>query len=153
MLHLLLVTIAPGCLVAGWWQVNRALSGNILSYFYSVEWPVFSVLAVLAWWQLVHDEPVPGEYVKPQKEKRSFWHRDDEVPTRPLAWDPALETPELVAYNQYLRQLSTGNARKNWRNPRGLPFDDAGEDVAGAGARPGESTLPTPAHPGAAAAT
>ena len=57
LLHFLLVTVAPGCLVAGWWQVHRALSGNLLSYFYSVEWPIFSVLAVVAWWQLVHDQP------------------------------------------------------------------------------------------------
>ena len=61
MLHLLLVTVVPGCLFAGWWQVNRALSGNLLSYFYSLEWPLFAVLGVIAWWQLMHDVPVPGQ--------------------------------------------------------------------------------------------
>lgn len=57
MLHFLLVTVVPGCLFAGWWQVHRALSGNLLSYFYSIEWPVFAVLGVVAWWQLIHDQP------------------------------------------------------------------------------------------------
>jgi hypothetical protein len=43
-LHLLLITVVPACLLAGWWQVHRALSGNLLSYFYSVEWPIFAIL-------------------------------------------------------------------------------------------------------------
>jgi len=127
-LHLLLVTVVPGCLFAGWWQVHRALSGNLLSYFYSIEWPIFAFLGALAWWQLIHDEPVPGDYDKPKKVRSSFLHRDDEVPTRPLVWDQALETPELVAYNRYLKDLSAGQARKTWRNPHGLPGYD-GEDT------------------------
>ncbi|HMK96613.1 MAG TPA: hypothetical protein VK425_03640, partial [Acidimicrobiales bacterium] len=39
-----------------------------------------------------------------------------------LAWDVALETPELMAYNEYLGALAAGRARKTWRNPRGLPL-------------------------------
>lgn len=123
MLHFLVVTVAPGCLIAGWWQVHRALSGNLLSYFYSVEWPIFSLLAVVAWWQLLHDERVEGEFEQPSKEKASFLHRDEEVPSKPLVWDKALETPELLAYNQYLSALSAGRGRKTWRNPRGLPLE------------------------------
>jgi DNA-binding transcriptional regulator of glucitol operon len=128
----LLVTVVPGCLLAGWWQVTRALSGNLLSYFYSVEWPIFAFLAALAWWQLIHDEPVPTDYAKPKKARRSFLHRDDEVPTQPLVWDQALESPELIAYNEYLRALSAGRARKTWGNPRGLPVDMADEVGRGA---------------------
>jgi hypothetical protein len=121
----LLVTVVPGCFLAGWWQVNRALSGNLLSYFYSVEWPIFALLGVLAWWQLIHDEPVPGDYARTKRDKRTFLHRDDEVPTKPLVWDQALESPELVAYNHYLRALAEGRGRKTWGNPRGLPVMDA----------------------------
>jgi hypothetical protein len=120
-LHFLLVTVVPGCLVAGWWQVHRALSGNLLSYFYSIEWPIFAVLGVVAWWQLVHDQPLARDYEAPREVRRSRLHRDDEVPSRPLVWDEALESPELKAYNDYLRALSAGRARKTWRNPRGLP--------------------------------
>lgn len=121
MLHFLLVTVVPGCLFAGWWQVHRALSGNLISYFYSIEWPVFAVLGVLAWWQLIHDVRLETEYDKPVRVRRSLLHRDDELPTQPLIWDSALETPALKAYNEYLRTLATGSTRKTWGNPRGLP--------------------------------
>ena len=53
--------------------------------------------------------------------KRQLLHRDDELPTQPLIWDSALETPELKAYNEYLHTLATGSNRKTWGNPRGLP--------------------------------
>ena len=141
-LHFLVITVAPGCLVAGWWQVHRALSGNLLSYFYSVEWPIFAVLAVVAWWQLLHDVRVEASYESPRSSKRSFLHRDEEVPSRPLVWDEGLETPELVAYNEYLKALSAGRARKTWRNPRGLPV----EQVPGLG----ERQAPSPSQAAAA---
>jgi hypothetical protein len=132
-LHFLLVTVVPGCLFAGWWQVHRALSGNLISYFYSIEWPVFALLGVLAWWQLIHDVPLEREYDEPSRVRRSWLHRDDEVPSQPLRWDSALETPELRAYNEYLRSLASGRTRKTWGNPRGLP------EAAGTG--PGEQTV------------
>lgn len=120
-LHVLVVVLAPACLVAGWWQVTRALSGNLLSYFYSLEWPLFAVLGVVGWWQLVHDIPVVGERPKATRTRASWLHRDDELSTRPLRWDKAQESPELAAYNEYLKALSAGRARKTWANPRGLP--------------------------------
>jgi integral membrane protein len=49
--------VAPGCAVAGWWQATRALAGNGLSWFYSVEWPVFAILAIWGWWYLIHEDP------------------------------------------------------------------------------------------------
>lgn len=122
-LHFLLVTVVPGCLLAGWWQVHRALGGNLLSYFYSVEWPIFAILGVVAWWQLIHDVPTKADFENPRRERRSFLHRDDEVPSPALVWDEALETPELRRYNQYLQALSAGGERKTWGNPRGLPLD------------------------------
>jgi hypothetical protein len=121
-LHFLLVTIPPGCLVAGWWQVHRALSGNLLSYFYSFEWPLFAVLGVIAWWQLVHDTPVAGDHPVPISTRHSWLHRDDELPSPVLAWDKGIETPELQAYNEYLKALASGHTRKTWGNPRGLPL-------------------------------
>lgn len=56
-LHLLFVVIAGGCLIAAWWQVHRAMQGNMLSYLYSVEWPAFAVVAGIGWWQMFHDTP------------------------------------------------------------------------------------------------
>ena len=57
MLHAAFLLIASGCLVAGWWQVNRAMQGNTLSYLYSIEWPAFAVVAGIGWWQMFHDTP------------------------------------------------------------------------------------------------
>lgn len=56
-LHLLFIVIAGGCLIAGDWQVHRAMQGNTLSYLYSVEWPGFAVVAGIGWWQMFHDTP------------------------------------------------------------------------------------------------
>ncbi|MHB1929224.1 MAG: hypothetical protein ACYDEN_00845 [Acidimicrobiales bacterium] len=56
-LHLSLVVLGGLCLLAGWWQLHRALGGNTLSWAYTFEWPVFAVMAAAGWWQLVHDTP------------------------------------------------------------------------------------------------
>ena len=42
---------------ATWWQANRALGGNGLSWFYTFEWPIFAGIAVAAWWHLIHEDP------------------------------------------------------------------------------------------------
>jgi integral membrane protein len=57
LLHLEVAIVAPGCLAAGWWQATSALAGNELSWVYSVEWPVFALLAIAAWWHLIHEDP------------------------------------------------------------------------------------------------
>jgi hypothetical protein len=57
LLHVAVVVVASGCLLAAWWQATRALSGNSLSWVYSVEWPIFAIIAVAGWWQLLHEDP------------------------------------------------------------------------------------------------
>ena len=96
----------------------------------------------VAWWQLIHDVRLETEYEDPRRERRSFLHRDDEVPSQPLVWDKALESPELRTYNEYLRALADRGGRKTWGNPRGLPEDAlaALDDVDG----PGRRELPLP---------
>lgn len=56
-LHAALLIWFPGCLIAGWWQVNRAFDGNGLSYLYSVEWPLFALVGAWGWWALLHTDP------------------------------------------------------------------------------------------------
>ncbi len=56
-LHALLVVVVTGCLLAGRWQLHSALGGNTLSWAYTVEWPVFAVIGVIAWWHLIHEDP------------------------------------------------------------------------------------------------
>lgn len=55
-LHLALLVIVPGCLIAGWWQLHQALGGNGLSWAYTFEWPCFAILAAVAWWHLIHED-------------------------------------------------------------------------------------------------
>lgn len=55
-LHLVVLVLVPGFLVAGWWQYNVARGGNDLSWVYTVEWPLFAVYAVYMWWKLIHDK-------------------------------------------------------------------------------------------------
>lgn len=57
LLHLAVLVVAPGCAFAGWWQATRALAGNTLSWVYSVEWPIFALIAIAGWWQLIHEDP------------------------------------------------------------------------------------------------
>jgi DNA-binding transcriptional regulator of glucitol operon len=117
LLHVAVVAVAVPCLLAGWWQVDRARSGNLLSYGYAIEWPVFAGVAVLFWWQLIHD------------------HRDDTDPETsppgPGASEPGAsrgpqrrreeESPQLQAYNDDLSMLAASGRPKTWRNPKGLP--------------------------------
>jgi hypothetical protein len=58
-LHAITLVLVPAFLLAGWWQYHVALSGNGLSWVYTVEWPVFAVYAVYVWWQLIHDQHTP----------------------------------------------------------------------------------------------
>ncbi len=68
-LHLVYASCSFGCLVAMWWQIHRALQGNVLSYLYSVEWPTFVVVGGIGWWQLFHDTP---EFIA---ERRAYHQR------------------------------------------------------------------------------
>ncbi|MHB1445216.1 MAG: hypothetical protein ACYCZV_06105 [Acidimicrobiales bacterium] len=109
--HLAVLVVAPGCLIAFWWQLHRALGGNDLSWAYCFEWPIFSVLAVVGWWQLIHDGGVTpvarsGPSAAPTRE-----------PVSPLVpqWRDDPEDQELAAYNRWLGELASSGRRKTWR--------------------------------------
>ncbi len=55
--HALAVVVVAVCLLAGRWQLHAALGGNSLSWAYTFEWPIFAVIAVVAWWHLIHEDP------------------------------------------------------------------------------------------------
>ncbi len=116
LLHLALVIVVSGCLIAGWWQVSRARSGNLLSYGYAVEWPVFAGFAVAFWWQLMRDRTTDGHpRTRPPRP----------APPPPGASDQPVrrreeESPALRAYNDNLVALSARARPKTWRNPKGL---------------------------------
>ncbi len=146
--HALLVVIVPGCLLAGRWQLDRATGGNGLSWAYTFEWPIFAVIAVIGWWQLIHEAP---EEVLARKDERLRRAKQvgpptpDPIPaptrlmltttTGPgLAPGPGSETATeieetkieaaaaaLDRYNEYLASLSEKGKAKTWRNPQGRP--------------------------------
>ncbi len=110
--HLAIVIWLPGCAVAAWWQVTVALAGNDLAYLYSVEWPCFAVFGVVAWWNLIHDDPNSVG----TRALRKLTAAKPEQPARHL--EPPHDAPddeELVAYNAYLAALSKRGAPKTWK--------------------------------------
>ena len=41
LIHVATIATIVVCLAAARWQIHRAASGNLLSYGYAVEWPLF----------------------------------------------------------------------------------------------------------------
>ncbi|MFC7481086.1 hypothetical protein ACFQX7_15025 [Luedemannella flava] len=99
---LILVTIFLGL---GWWQISRAIGGNLLSYAYAVEWPVFAGFVVYVWLREVRralagpptaDAPDAGQAAAPRRPARQ---------RSQAAYDDS-DDPELAAYNDYLAWLN-----------------------------------------------
>lgn len=126
-LHAAVLFWVPACLVAFWWQVNRAFDGNGLSYVYSVEWPVFALLGIWAWWVLVHADPeksgARGQRRLAGQLAASSTGVDGSGPRDPAAGPapagpgrrPEEEDEELAAYNDRLAALAE-RGPKTWRN-------------------------------------
>jgi hypothetical protein len=103
-LHLAVTVALPLCAIAAWWQVDRALAGNTLSWMYVFEWPAFSGIAVWCWWVLLHG---PHRGAGPPRRAGS-----DPLDRRraPIRWDRSAESERLRAYNSYLADLNAGRA-------------------------------------------
>lgn len=109
-LHLSLLLWVPGCIFAFWWQVNRAFDGNGLSYLYSIEWPIFALVGVYAWWSLIHTDP--DSVGRRAQEKLTT---GTPVPaTAAAVRRREEEDPELAAYNDHLAALAE-KGPKTWR--------------------------------------
>jgi hypothetical protein len=55
-MHVTLLVLLPTFAWLTWWQLERALAGNTLSWAYTFEWPLFAGYAIYVWWQLIHDQ-------------------------------------------------------------------------------------------------
>lgn len=100
--HLTALVVVPGCLALGWWQLQRALAGNTLSWAYTVEWPFFAAYGAYMWWRIVHEQPSPrsaGTTAEP---------RPADTPDR----CEEEEDEELAAYNRYLAELNEADEHK-----------------------------------------
>ena len=118
-LHVGLLIFVPGCALAAWWQVTRAFDGNGLSYLYSVEWPVFALVAVYFWWMLIHtDYETVGLKGLRRQQALEAAHQQAaaaaEAPPPPPAPPVEVDDPELAAYNARLAELAN-RGPKTWR--------------------------------------
>jgi hypothetical protein len=126
--HLTALVVVPGCLALCWWQVNRALSGNSLSWAYVFEWPIFAGYAVFMWWKLIH-EPRAGDRSEASESTSGSDPPSDgtgrvpdagPIPTLDRASDDpgpgpeAAEDEELASYNRYLAALHDSGRQKRW---------------------------------------
>ena len=133
-MHVTLLVLLPVFAWLTWWQLDRALSGNTLSWAYTFEWPLFAIYAVYVWWQLIHDQTtaVTRRILPPSAaggepaggHDQPGWaltggHRKnvaiaassavtDEVTARRERFAPQTpeEAAELAEYNRYLAELN-----------------------------------------------
>jgi hypothetical protein len=101
--HAIAVVLVAGCFALGWWQLDRARGGNLLSYGYAVEWPVFALFVVFVWAREVRAE-LRGGYAEPPPPPSVPEDLRIEVPTRPAP--PPADDAEVSAYNDYLAWLA-----------------------------------------------
>jgi hypothetical protein len=109
LLHLTLVGWVSGCLAAAWWQIARAADGNVLSYLYAVEWPVFAIAGVLGWYALLNIEQVTEAQEQARREYEEKMRQEAQQ-----ARDVEGESPELAAYNNHLAALAKQPRKKLW---------------------------------------
>lgn len=118
--HVLAVALIYTFLRLGWWQWSRAESGNVLSYGYTFEWPLFALFVAFMWWKMLRFElhpPAPDEVgarkerrIQARAQKEARRRRPARVPRTPAPARPATvadEEPdeELADYNRYLASL------------------------------------------------
>ncbi|HLN18317.1 MAG TPA: hypothetical protein VK277_16370 [Acidimicrobiales bacterium] len=113
-LHAVALVWVGGCLFAGYWQATRALGGNDLSYAYSVEWPLFAIFGVAAWWVLVHADPEQSG-LRGQLARARRPTGDEPPPVAPPERRREEEDEELAAYNDRLAALAAEDRPKTWR--------------------------------------
>jgi hypothetical protein len=118
--HALVVVLVSAFLALGWWQVSRARDGNMLSYGYAVEWPLFAGFVVFVWVKEIRLElrrgtpepPAPAADVPDELADLPGYvpFRVDVTPRAPVGG--ADGDPELVAYNRYLEWLAANPGRR-----------------------------------------
>jgi DNA-binding transcriptional regulator of glucitol operon len=102
-LHAVILVVVPACLALCVWQIDRALSGNSLSWAYVFEWPLFAGYAIYMWWRFVHEKPEPAEVVTSEN---GHGHAAIESERSSPSAETAQEDAELAAYNDYLARLA-----------------------------------------------
>jgi len=105
--HVAMVGLVAAFLTLGWWQLGRARGGNLLSFGYAIEWPVFALFVVFVWTREIRAELRGGRPVEP--ERRDSVVPEDlriEVPARRMAAPAEPVDSATEDYNDYLAWLS-----------------------------------------------
>ncbi|MGH3660828.1 MAG: hypothetical protein ACRDT8_26500 [Micromonosporaceae bacterium] len=115
--HLVAVVLVAGCLGLGWWQLERAGAGNVRSWAYAVEWPVFAGFVVFVWFRELRRasaQPAPEteqstlvEQTPPPAESAGPAGSGPPAPAR-----PGEEDDETAAYNRMLAWLNANPQRR-----------------------------------------
>lgn len=109
--HALALAAVVAMLGLAGWQLSRATGGNMLSWAYTIQWPLFAGFVVFMWWREVrralHGEAETGP---PPLRRRPLVSHSAAV----SAYDDA-DDPALAAYNRYLAWLRA--------NPNARPAD------------------------------
>lgn len=114
--HGIALLLVLACGVLAWWQVTRAVDGNMLSYGYAVLWPVFGLFVLLIWWRevrlAVRGPQAPAQRVPAEGFRAPVVTRRV---TRDTPADDDADDGSLAAYNEYLAWLR--------ENPGARPAD------------------------------
>ena len=96
-------------LALGWWQAGRAADGNLLSWAYTFEWPLFAIFVIALWIREMRQalrrdgsQPTVAPATQPTRRGPVITRRAVTVPA-------AVEDggdPQLAAYNRYLAWLN-----------------------------------------------
>ena len=106
--HVAMVVLVAAFLGLGWWQIGRARGGNMLSFGYAIEWPVFALFVIFVWTREIRAE-LRGGVPEPAPETTVPEDLRVEVPARRTAEkaaENADEDAETREYNNYLAWLS-----------------------------------------------
>jgi len=125
LVHAAAVILVIGFLLLCWWQVSRAVDGNMLSFGYAIEWPAFAGFVVYVWVkearQAVRGKPEPPPADGPHRDAQEQLVTPSPVrrqrPRNEAAYDDSGDA-ELAAYNRYLAWLNA--------NPHASPAEYPG---------------------------
>jgi DNA-binding transcriptional regulator of glucitol operon len=126
--HVLMVVLTIGMLGLAGWQLARATSGNMLSWGYTLQWPVFAGFVVFIWAREVRRALRRGADTLAVAANSAAPHapapaapapaRRPVITRRAVPAHHDTDDPDLATYNRYLRWLNA--------NPGARPADFPG---------------------------
>lgn len=111
--HVAMIVLVAIFLSLGWWQLSRARSGNMLSYGYAAQWPLFALFVFGVWVREVRAELRPAG-TTPTRPGAEPAGRPVVVPVAGggVSDADADDDPALRAYNDYLAWLAANPHRR-----------------------------------------